>query len=159
MLVYASDPGGGLAPDAPRLLSPYTAALGRHLWNPGGGAHGAGGGYPMMLADVKSEVLRETGGRQCPWMAITRGADRAFCFLPEDAPLKRGRAGRGAHSRRTSLSNSHAPSAFPAATVASAATGPTAAAQVSKMLGGTTAARRGLPRPASAGARGRSGAL
>ena len=52
------------------LKSRFTDQFTTHVYNPGGGANLAGGNYPMMLADIKSSVMRTTQGRQMPWRFV-----------------------------------------------------------------------------------------
>ena len=82
-LVYSNHPAGELFANEPMLKSPFTQELVTHVYNPGGGANLAGGNYPMMLADIKSAVLKATQGRQMPWSTI----------VPDDADTVRLNAG------------------------------------------------------------------
>jgi len=57
-VVFSNQPGGDVFANEAMLKSPFTDQFTTHLYNPGGGAHHAGGNYPMMLADIKSSVMK-----------------------------------------------------------------------------------------------------
>jgi len=57
-VIFSNQPGGDLFANEAMLKSPFTYQFTTHLYNPGGGANLAGGNYPMMLADIKSSVMK-----------------------------------------------------------------------------------------------------
>jgi len=92
-VIFSNQPGGDVFANEAMLKSPFTDQFTTHLYNPGGGAHHAGGNYPMMLADIKSSVMKMTNGRQMPWTSIVpRDADKVFCFVPPPIPPGKTRA-------------------------------------------------------------------